>query len=213
MNSNAHTLTLGSIWRRWEPHIHAPGTTLNDQFGGADAWDTYLSAVESSDPKIEVLGVTDDYLLDTYRAVLLHKANSRLVDVTTIFPNIELRLTTRAANGFVNIHLLIDPTEDDHIEAAERFLGLLDFEAHGSEQAVKPRTQDEPRGPGHTRSEAQRLTVEPVDGIAAIPGAQPHPGKQLLAKGTVAQDRGTGAVDGAGQVCDLPCIEIGKHTS
>jgi AAA domain, putative AbiEii toxin, Type IV TA system len=131
MTGQAPTLTLGSIWRRWDPHIHAPGTTLNDQFGGADAWETYLSAVETSAPKIEALGVTDYYLLDTYRAVLQHKANGRLADVTTIFPNIELRLTTRAANGFVNIHLLIDPTEDDHIEAAERFLGLLEFEAHG----------------------------------------------------------------------------------
>lgn len=131
MNAQAQTLTLGSIWRRWDPHIHAPGTTLNDQFGGADSWDTYLSAVEASDPKIEALGVTDYYLLDTYREVFQHKVNSRLADVTTIFPNIELRLTTRAANGFVNIHLLIDPTEDDHIEEAERFLGLLEFEAHG----------------------------------------------------------------------------------
>ena len=131
MTAQAPALTLGSIWRRWDPHIHAPGTTLNDQFGGADAWETYLSAVEASDPKIEVLGVTDYCLLDTYRAVLQHKASGRLADVTTIFPNIELRQTTRAANRFVNIHLLIDPTEDDHIEAAERFLGLLEFEAHG----------------------------------------------------------------------------------
>lgn len=131
MAKQTPNLTLGSIWKRWDPHIHTPGTTLNDQFGGEDAWETYLSAVEASDPKIEALGVTDYYLLDTYREVLQHKSNGRLADVTTIFPNIELRLTTRAANGFVNIHLLFDPTEDDHIEAAERFLGLLEFEAHG----------------------------------------------------------------------------------
>ena len=131
MTTPVPALTLGSIWRRWDPHIHAPGTTLNDQFGGADAWETYLSAIEASDPKIEALGVTDYYLLDTYRAVLQHKTNGRLADVTTILPNIELRLTTRAANGFVNIHLLIDPTEEDHLEETERFLARLEFEAHG----------------------------------------------------------------------------------
>ena len=67
MAKQTPNLTLGSIWKRWDPHIHTPGTTLNDQFGGEDAWETYLSAVEASDPKIEALGVTDYYLLDTFR--------------------------------------------------------------------------------------------------------------------------------------------------
>ena len=31
-------LTAGAAWHRWDPHVHAPGTTLNDQFGGAGAW-------------------------------------------------------------------------------------------------------------------------------------------------------------------------------
>ncbi|APO72643.1 hypothetical protein IE4872_PD02131 (plasmid) [Rhizobium gallicum] len=29
----------GSRWLRWEPHIPAPGTVLNDQFNGADSWE------------------------------------------------------------------------------------------------------------------------------------------------------------------------------
>lgn len=131
MNAHTATLTTGSIWRRWDPHIHAPGTTLNDQFGGADPWEAYLTAVESSTPKIEALGVTDYYLLDTYREVLRHKANGRLPEVATIFPNIELRLTTRAVSGFVNIHLLVDPEAEDHVGEAERLLERLEFEAHG----------------------------------------------------------------------------------
>lgn len=131
MNAPKSTLTTGSIWRRWDPHIHAPGTTLNDQFGSTNAWETYLSAVERSEPKIEGIGVTDYYLLDTYKEVLKFKASNRLADVTTIFPNIELRLTTRAGSGFVNIHLLIDPTAEDHVENTERLLERLEFEAHG----------------------------------------------------------------------------------
>ena len=131
MNMPISTLTTGSIWRRWDPHIHAPGTTLNDQFGSTDAWETYLSAIERSVPKIEGLGVTDYYLLDTYKEVLRYKNSNRLVDVTTIFPNIELRLTTRAGSGFVNIHLLIDPSAEDHVENTERLLARLEFEAYG----------------------------------------------------------------------------------
>ncbi len=131
MSAPKPTLTTGSIWRRWDPHIHAPGTTLNDQFGGIDAWETYLSAVETSEPKIEGLGVTDYYLLDTYKEVLRYKTANRLADVTTIFPNVELRLTTRAGTGFVNIHLLIDPTAEDYVGNTERLLARLEFEAHG----------------------------------------------------------------------------------
>jgi len=40
-------IARGSEWRRWEPHIHAPGTVLNNQFGGRDPWGAYLSALES----------------------------------------------------------------------------------------------------------------------------------------------------------------------
>lgn len=63
----------GSEWRRWEPHVHAPGTVLNDQFG-ANAWDDYLQRLEQASPTIQALGVTDYYLLDSYEAVLSHRA-------------------------------------------------------------------------------------------------------------------------------------------
>jgi hypothetical protein len=36
----------GSEWHRWEPHIHAPGTILNTQFGNADPWEAYLATLE-----------------------------------------------------------------------------------------------------------------------------------------------------------------------
>lgn len=26
----------GSLWHRWDPHIHTPGTALNDQYTGSD---------------------------------------------------------------------------------------------------------------------------------------------------------------------------------
>ena len=33
----------GSAWHRWDPHIHAPGTVLNDQFGGPEPWEQFLA--------------------------------------------------------------------------------------------------------------------------------------------------------------------------
>jgi hypothetical protein len=52
-------LNSGSCWHRWEPHIHAPGTVLNDQFRGADSWEDYLTALENTTPPIRAIGITD----------------------------------------------------------------------------------------------------------------------------------------------------------
>jgi len=120
----------GSEWRRWEPHVHAPGTVLNDQFG-SDAWDDYLKRLEEANPKIQALGVTDYYLLDSYEAVLFHRSQGRLPGIGLVFPNIEVRLDVAAKTGFVNAHLLVNPTSSDHLEEIKRFLGRLDFAAYG----------------------------------------------------------------------------------
>ena len=53
------TLNRGSEWRRWEPHIHAPGTTMNNQFTGPTAWNDYLTALADATPAIEAIAVTD----------------------------------------------------------------------------------------------------------------------------------------------------------
>jgi hypothetical protein len=58
-------VTRGSEWRRWEPHIHAPGTVLNNQFGGPDPWEAYLQALETRTPAIEAIGVTDYFVTDS----------------------------------------------------------------------------------------------------------------------------------------------------
>jgi hypothetical protein len=62
----------GSVWHRWDPHIHAPGTLLADQFGGD--WEAYLTAIEDSDPPILALGVTDYFCIQTYKEVRKRKA-------------------------------------------------------------------------------------------------------------------------------------------
>jgi hypothetical protein len=121
----------GSVWRRWEPHIHAPGTILNDQFKDTDPWDTYLTEIEQSDPPIEVLAVTDYWTLGSYQKVLSHVAEGRLPNVKMIFPNIEMRYGIATDRGSpINVHILISPEASDHVEQAERFLGSLTFSYH-----------------------------------------------------------------------------------
>lgn len=130
----------GSLWLRWEPHIHAPGTVLNDQFKGADTWEQYLAKIEAATPPIRALGVTDYYLLDTYERVREAKTrDGRLPGVDLIFPNVELRLAFGTVKGnWVNCHLLVNPQDPDHVGATQRFLAQLTFEYLGDRFACTP---------------------------------------------------------------------------
>ena len=90
-------LSRGSEWHRWEPHIHAPGTLMNDQFKGPTAWDDYLRALERATPAIEAIAVTDYYVTETYERVVEYKKDGRLPSVRLVFPNVELRLDVATA--------------------------------------------------------------------------------------------------------------------
>lgn len=117
----------GSVWHRWDPHLHAPGTLFNDQFGGD--WEAYLTRIETSSPRIVALGVTDYFCIQTYRQVKARKVAGRLPDVGFIFPNVELRIETKTADqNAINIHLLFSPAAPDHETQIERILGHLEFE-------------------------------------------------------------------------------------
>lgn len=121
----------GSQWRRWEPHIHAPGTILNNQFGGGDPWEAYLTSLESSVPVIGAVAITDYYVTDTYEEFLRRKQAGRLPNVQLVFPNVELRLDIAAKTGFVNLHLLVCPEDPNHLAELHRILQRLQFKAHG----------------------------------------------------------------------------------
>jgi hypothetical protein len=120
-------LGKGSEWLRWEPHIHAPGTIFNDQFG-ADSWDKYIAALENVTPSLSAIGITEYYGISTYERVCAEKRAGRLVNCQLIFPNIEMRLVIGTVRGnYVNVHLLVDPTDDDHIEQINTILSRLTF--------------------------------------------------------------------------------------
>lgn len=45
----------GSEWRRWDLHVHTPGTALEDNYG---TWEEYIAAI-AAQSAVRVIGVTD----------------------------------------------------------------------------------------------------------------------------------------------------------
>ena len=62
-------MTRGSEWRKWDLHVHTPGTAKNDQYGDTEeVWSQYIECLEKSD--ISVFGITDYFSMDNYYRVL-----------------------------------------------------------------------------------------------------------------------------------------------
>lgn len=128
--SQTVTPNSGSRWHRWDPHLHLPGTILNDSFQGDDAWERNIAAIEALSPTVRAIGVTDYYLLDTYKRFVESKANGAVPQCELIFPNIEIRLNLGVVKGnWANAHLLICPDDPNHLSETQRFLDGLTFEA------------------------------------------------------------------------------------
>ena len=128
----------GSEWRRWDLHIHTPGTLKNDQYEGKaieEKWDNFYDTIaqyigDGTDPlrTIEVIGITDYLSIDNYNKVM---QDGRLPDeIKLVLPNVELRMVPLAKTAPINIHCIFDPIYSDSLES--RFFGKLKFSFGGS---------------------------------------------------------------------------------
>ena len=123
-------VSRGSEWHRWDPHIHAPGTLLEDKYPASGGWEPYLNALEIAAPAIRAIGVTDYCITRSYERLKAEKDSGRLTGCELLFPNVELRLNTGTVKGhFVNIHLVVCPDDPNHVAELNRFLGRLTFSA------------------------------------------------------------------------------------
>lgn len=105
----------GSVWRRWDLHLHAPGTKLSNAFGDAEeeeVWGSYLDALENS--PVQVFGITDYFSCDTYFEVARRFQKRHPHSTKIFFPNLELRLSESISKdgSHPNIHVLFDNNPD-----------------------------------------------------------------------------------------------------
>ena len=106
----------GSIWRKWDLHIHTPASLWN-HYGGdnEEIWEKFICDLERLPPEFKVIGINDYIFLDGYKKVLKAKQSGRLLNIDLILPVIELRLDkfggSKTKLSRVNFHVIFS----DHI--------------------------------------------------------------------------------------------------
>ena len=127
----------GSEWRRWDLHVHTPGTNKNDQYEGTtieECWDGFYRTIsdyvgDGSDKvkSIVSIGITDYLSIENYKKVIAEKRLPGTIKL--VIPNVELRMTPMSRNEGINIHFLFNPVVVDELE--DRFFSKLSFEYNG----------------------------------------------------------------------------------
>lgn len=122
--------TKGSEWRRWDLHVHSPESVLENQFTD---WEEYITAIEGAADSVAVIGVTDYASITGYKRLREEKeSNGRIPQILELFPNIEFRVTPETQqNKGINLHIIVNPNAEDHIDQIEQALSRLSFEYDG----------------------------------------------------------------------------------
>ena len=104
-------MNRGSEWRKWDLHIHTPGTAKNDHYGNSDeVWEQYIDALEKSD--VTVFGITDYFSISNYIKVKEYQKQDRLKG-KFLLPNVEMRIyPVTDKSKLINIHAIFDPFLD-----------------------------------------------------------------------------------------------------
>ncbi|WP_425617088.1 TrlF family AAA-like ATPase [Anatilimnocola sp. NA78] len=122
------TFPRGSEWRKWDLHLHAPGTKQADSFkptGGGDIWEEYCRKLHDSD--VQAFGIADYFSADAYFAAKEQYQKRYPDSFKPLFPNIELRTNdvVNRKQEEVNIHLLFNSFHPDHADKIRLFLSCL----------------------------------------------------------------------------------------
>lgn len=175
----------GSEWRKWDLHLHAPGTKLSDEYGGGgdEVLDRYCTILEESD--VEAFGITDYFSLSCFFAVKERYRKLFPESEKVLFPNLELRLneTVNRDQQEVHIHLILRPDFEEDL--GDRLLGRLmtelkengngpqmscsdltntaEYESATVTRVSIERAIDETFGKGSTRSENALIVVASGD--------------------------------------------------
>lgn len=128
----------GSIWRKWDLHIHTPYTKLANEYKGESPeqiWGQFLQEIEESD--IEAFGITDYFSVENY-FVFLEKFQEKYPDSQkAFFPNIEFRTESKnSQDKNIQIHVIFS-NKKKVLNKIETFLTRLELISTDDEDSTK----------------------------------------------------------------------------
>lgn len=122
-------MNQGSIWRKWNFHVHTKGTNKNDQFTSLNMDDFFYTFFKKAyENQIEAIGVTDYFTVDRYLDAvkyqneveskydangdnLFQQEEINFIKRIFLFPNVELRIIPATKRGkFINLHFIFNPS-------------------------------------------------------------------------------------------------------
>ena len=121
-------LTEGSIWRRFDPHVHTPASyqhSFTPGDAGISVWDRYIDELEKIHD-VDAIGITDYFCIEGYKQILEYRKLGRLQNFKLIFPNIELRLNILYDDKRLEYHVVFSDTISPEAIDQE-FLHALDI--------------------------------------------------------------------------------------
>lgn len=136
----------GSEWRRWELHLHTPGTIKNDKYTGSsieEKWNifyyniaTYIGEGTDITRNIVALGITDYLSVENYKKVL--NDNRLPATIKLVLPNVEMRMYPLSKQNGINIHFIFDPAIVDELD--DRFFSQMSI-THGGRTYTATKSQ------------------------------------------------------------------------
>lgn len=120
------------MWRRWDLHLHAPGTKLSNAYGAPDdvTWDRFIDTLEES--PVIAFGITDYFSGDTYFETVRRYLEKYPNSQKKFFLNIEFRLSDSISKdgGHPHMHVIFDNDPDlCGYEKITRFLTNLETQS------------------------------------------------------------------------------------
>lgn len=132
----------GSEWRRWDLHLHTPGTQKNDQYNGSnleEKWNLFYQTINEYIGNgtdfmrdIAVIGIADYLSVDNCLKVIRDKRLPETVKL--VLPNVELRMAPLARQTPINIHCIFAPELINELET--RFFSKLFFDFNGTKYSA-----------------------------------------------------------------------------
>jgi len=118
--------TRGSCWSQWDLHVHTPDSIVNHYPGShTEAWESFISDLESLPPTFKVLGINDYIFIDGYRRILKERKSGRIANIDLVLPVIEVRLDIFGGSDSklsrVNFHIIFSNDLDPDL-IDEQFL-------------------------------------------------------------------------------------------